>query len=133
MWRKPLKHLLWRFCLLQMSCSGTEVQLSNHFVVTPDINAINRSSDVKTRKKYVAMVEKVKENAGNVKVFSSLHVSGESKHIAASLAVFTVALCSLIGLGQLSGVAAILRFPLPNLDESDEEDSKEHESTEQTK
>ena len=33
------------------------------------------------------------------------------------------------GLGQLSGVAALLRFPLPNLNESDEEDLKEDEST----
>lgn len=31
------------------------------------------------RKKYVALVDNVKYNSGEVKVFSSLHVSGERK------------------------------------------------------
>lgn len=34
-----------------------------------------------TRKKYVALVDSVKDNNGEVKVFSSLHVSGERKSI----------------------------------------------------
>ena len=38
-----------------------------------------RSSDVPTRKRYVALVESVRENGGEVKIFSSLHVSGERK------------------------------------------------------
>lgn len=57
-----------------------------------------RSSDVVTRKKYVKLVESVRENGGNVYLFSSLHVSG-------------------IQLQQVSGVAAILRYPLPDLDQ----------------
>ncbi|XP_067932088.1 protein pelota homolog [Watersipora subatra] len=52
-----------------------------------------RSRDVPTRKKYVALVDSVKENNGDVRIFSSLHVSGEQ-------------------LGQLTGVAAVLRFPV---------------------
>jgi len=55
-----------------------------------------RSQDLATRKRYVNLVEGVRDNNGEVKIFSSLHVSGEQ-------------------LGQLSGVAAILRFPLPDL------------------
>jgi len=57
-----------------------------------------RASDVKTRKKYVQLVESVRENGGQVYVFSSMHMSGQQ-------------------LQQVSGVAAILRYPLPDLDE----------------
>ncbi|XP_066595606.1 protein pelota [Prorops nasuta] len=64
-----------------------------------------RSQNIGLRKEYVALVESVKESGGDVKIFSSLHVSGEQ-------------------LEQLTGVAAILRFPIPELeDESDESDS----------
>jgi protein pelota len=38
-----------------------------------------RSADLKTRKRYVDLVESVKEFGGEVKIFSSLHVSGERK------------------------------------------------------
>jgi protein pelota len=36
-----------------------------------------RSQDIATRRKYVHLVESVRENGGNVRLFSSLHVSGE--------------------------------------------------------
>ncbi|KAK3609806.1 hypothetical protein CHS0354_029844 [Potamilus streckersoni] len=62
-----------------------------------------RSSDFKQRRRYVNLVDKVRESGGDVKIFSSLHVSGEQ-------------------LGQLSGVAAILRFPMPCEDEDSDED-----------
>ena len=62
-----------------------------------------RCQDVALRKEYVELVETVKESGGDVKIFSSLHVSGEQ-------------------LEQITGVAAILRFPMPELeDESDGE------------
>lgn len=38
-----------------------------------------RSADVPTRQRYVALVESVKDGGGTVRVFSSLHVSGERK------------------------------------------------------
>jgi len=57
-----------------------------------------RNSDILTRKKYVQLVESVRENGGKVYTFSSLHVSGTQ-------------------LQQFSGVAAILRYPLPDLDQ----------------
>ena len=60
-----------------------------------------RASDVKTRKQYVQLVESVRANGGHVHVFSSMHVSGQQLH-------------------QVSGVAAILRYPLPDLDELEE-------------
>ena len=60
-----------------------------------------RSSSVSTRKEYVQLVESVRENGGKVYIFSSMHVSGHQ-------------------LQQVSGVAAILRYPLPDLDELEE-------------
>ncbi|KAH9376655.1 hypothetical protein HPB48_005866 [Haemaphysalis longicornis] len=66
-----------------------------------------RCQDVKQRKRYVALVDSVRENGGDVKIFSSLHISGEQ-------------------LDQLTGVAAILRYPMPELEE--EELSSDEES-----
>lgn len=64
-----------------------------------------RCQDVKLRKEYVNIVDTVKESGGDVKIFSSMHISGEQ-------------------LEQLTGIAAILRFPMPELEEdSEEEDS----------
>ena len=57
-----------------------------------------RSQDVKERKRYVALVDSVRENGGDVRMFSSLHVTGEQ-------------------LDQMTGVAAILRFPVPELED----------------
>lgn len=66
------------------------------------ITSFDRSADVPTRRKYIELVERVQAQGGTVQVFSTLHVSGEQ-------------------LNQLSGVAAILHFPLPDIE--DEEDS----------
>lgn len=62
-----------------------------------------RNQDVAQRKRYIKIVDSVKENGGEVRIFSSLHVSGEQ-------------------LGQLSGVAAILRFPIHDEDEDSEDE-----------
>ncbi|KAI3980647.1 hypothetical protein MKX01_025212 [Papaver californicum] len=55
-----------------------------------------RNSDVQIRQKYVELVNSVKNSAGNVHVFSS--ISGEQ-------------------LTQMTGIAAILRFPPPDLED----------------
>ncbi|KAL9257119.1 PELOTA 1-like protein, partial [Drosera capensis] len=57
-----------------------------------------RNADVPTRQKYVNLVTSVKDSGGNAHIFSSMHVSGEQ-------------------LAQLTGIAAILRFPLPDLED----------------
>ncbi|EGF81607.1 hypothetical protein BATDEDRAFT_36854 [Batrachochytrium dendrobatidis JAM81] len=57
-----------------------------------------RSANVTERKKYINLVETVRAAGGNVLIFSSLHTSGEQ-------------------LTQLTGVAAILHFPLPDIEE----------------
>ncbi|KIL00611.1 hypothetical protein PAXRUDRAFT_711924 [Paxillus rubicundulus Ve08.2h10] len=52
-----------------------------------------RASDPKTRKRYVLLVESVQQKGAEVVIFSSMHESGQQ-------------------LNQLTGVAAILTFPL---------------------
>ncbi|XP_028140905.1 protein pelota [Diabrotica virgifera virgifera] len=63
-----------------------------------------RCQDVKLRKEYVNLVDSVRESGGDVKIFSSLHISGEQ-------------------LEQLTGVAAILRFPMPELEEDSDDEN----------
>lgn len=82
---------------------ANEVNAIETLMVTDELF---RSADLPTRQRYVALVEGVKESGGIIRIFSSLHVSGEQ-------------------LGQLSGVAAILRFPLPDLEDSESDDSDE--------
>ncbi len=65
-------------------------------------DALFRSLDILERKKYVQLVEQVKEHGAQVRIFSSSHSSGEQ-------------------LTQLSGVAAILRFPIPEEDFDEDE------------
>lgn len=38
-----------------------------------------RCQDINLRKEYVELVESIKDSGGDVKIFSSLHVSGERK------------------------------------------------------
>ncbi|KAJ2399137.1 Translation factor pelota [Coemansia sp. RSA 2559] len=63
-----------------------------------------RAADIPTRRKYISLVEDSKATNADILVFSSLHVSGEQ-------------------LSQLTGVAAILNFPL--IIESDMEGESE--------
>ena len=63
-----------------------------------------RAQNVSERKKYVELVDRVRDVGCEVKIFSSLHVSGEQ-------------------LDQLSGLCAILRFPMQELEETDDSDS----------
>ncbi|KAJ3277828.1 hypothetical protein HDU76_010158, partial [Blyttiomyces sp. JEL0837] len=66
-----------------------------------------RSADIATRKKYIELVELVRSMGGTVLIFSSLHTSGEQ-------------------LGLLTGVAAILNFACPEIeDEAEQEEEAE--------
>ncbi|KAA8565870.1 hypothetical protein EYC84_009686 [Monilinia fructicola] len=71
-------------------------------------NRLFRSQEIGVRKRWVALVDKVKEHGGEARVLSSDHESGKR----------------LEGLG---GIAAILTYPLPDLDE-DMEDEKEEDT-----
>ncbi|TKR77600.1 hypothetical protein L596_018535 [Steinernema carpocapsae] len=65
-----------------------------------------RSNKVAERQKYVRLVETVKEQSGTVLIFSSMHVSGEQLEL-------------------LSGVAAVLRYPCPQIEDLDLSDGEE--------
>ncbi|KAI1339359.1 hypothetical protein F5Y15DRAFT_86370 [Xylariaceae sp. FL0016] len=64
-------------------------------------NSLFRSLDIATRKRYVALVDKVAEDGGDARILSSDHESGER-------------------LDGLGGIAAILTYPIHDLDEEDE-------------
>ncbi|KAJ3550047.1 hypothetical protein NMY22_g647 [Coprinellus aureogranulatus] len=77
-----------------------------------------RSSDPATRKRYVEMVEEVQSKGGEVIIFSSMHESGQQ-------------------LNQITGIAAILTFPLDievaeaeEREEAEERKRKEEEAAE---
>ncbi|KAF7636052.1 Pelota-like protein [Meloidogyne graminicola] len=73
-------------------------------------DSLFRSRDITQRRKYVQLVESIKEQGSNVLIFSSMHATGEQ-------------------LTQLTGVAAILRFPIADLDDDEfwEEDYEQKE------
>ncbi|KRZ10800.1 Protein pelota -like protein [Trichinella zimbabwensis] len=64
-------------------------------------DALFRSMDFVKRTRYVSLVESVKKQGGEVKIFSSLHLSGEQ-------------------LAYMGGVAAILRYPVEDLEDDDQ-------------
>jgi protein pelota len=77
-------------------------------------DSLFRTKNFSMRRVYVDLVDKVKENGGEVYIFSRSHVSGEK-------------------LNDLSGIAAILRFPL-NMDYLEEtEDVFEKQREEEEK
>eukprot|EP00730_Choanoeca_flexa_P015290 TRINITY_DN6989_c0_g1_i1.p1 TRINITY_DN6989_c0_g1~~TRINITY_DN6989_c0_g1_i1.p1 ORF type:complete len:409 (+),score=83.49 TRINITY_DN6989_c0_g1_i1:47-1273(+) len=90
-----------------------------------------RAKSVAERKRWVGLVEEVKDNAGTVFIFSSLHVSGQQLDKLSGTWVWHRPLRSTIKLSSdtciVVGVAAILRFPLPDLDAKDNDDSSDDE------
>ncbi|XP_022093296.1 protein pelota homolog [Acanthaster planci] len=89
----------------------TEVETANAATAIETLlisDKLFRSQDIAQRQRYVALVESARENGGDVKIFSSLHVSGEQ-------------------LDLLTGVAAILRFPMPDIDELGRDSSSDED------
>ncbi|KAF6812447.1 translation factor pelota [Colletotrichum sojae] len=68
-------------------------------------NSLFRSSDIPTRKKYVGLVDRVKESGGEVRILSSDHESGQR-------------------LDMLGSIAAILSYPIHDLDDDEAEDGE---------
>jgi len=64
-------------------------------------DSLFKNDDVSRRKHFIELVDKVKEGGAEVAQFSSLHDTGEQ-------------------LNQLTGIAVILNYPMPDLDEDDE-------------
>ncbi|CAN6597749.1 protein Dom34p [Trichomonascus vanleenenianus] len=65
-----------------------------------------RSDDVNTRRRYIDMVENVKNLGGEALILSSMHETGEQ-------------------LNQITGIACILKYPMPELDDIEDDDSDE--------
>lgn len=66
-------------------------------------DSLFKSDDVQKRKHYIDLVDKVKQDGGEVSIFSSLHDSGKQ-------------------LDQLTGIAVILNYPVPDLEDDSEDD-----------
>ncbi|CAL0326770.1 unnamed protein product [Lupinus luteus] len=77
--------------------SAQEMKAIETLLISDDLY---RSNEIGRRQKYGNLVKSVKESGGKVLVYSSMHVLAQQ-------------------LQQLTGVAAILRFPLPDLEEMD--------------
>ena len=77
--------------------SAQEMRAIETLLITDDLY---RSDEIGTRKRYAGLVKSVKEAGGKALVYSSMHVMAQQ-------------------LEQLTGVAAILRFPLPDLEDMD--------------
>jgi protein pelota len=69
-----------------------------------------RCNNFEERNKYMDLIDSVRSTNGKVFLFSSLHVSGEQ-------------------LNNYTGIAATLRFPLPDVDEGDGTDSTSTQGT----
>lgn len=67
-------------------------------------NSLFRSQELDTRKRYVSLVDKVKNDGGEARILSSDHESGER-------------------LKMMGDVAAILNYPMPDLDDEEEEEA----------
>jgi protein pelota len=85
---------------------ANEAQAIKTLMVT---DSLFRAADIPTRRRYIALVEAAQDNGATIRIFSALHVSGER-------------------LAALSGIAALLRYPMPEIaDVDDGEDSSDDE------
>lgn len=66
------------------------------------INSLFRSQDVATRRRWVSLVDRVRDEGGEVRILSSDHESGKR-------------------LDGLGGIAAILTFPIEDMDDLEDE------------
>lgn len=87
------------------ACYGSaQVFAANEQLAVADLlltDRMYRARDFTERKRYVQLIDSVRANGGRVFQFSSLHCSGEQ-------------------LNMYTGIAAILRFPLPDLPDAAE-------------
>jgi len=72
-------------------------------------NGLFRSQEIEVRKRWVKLVDEVKEQGGEVRVLSSMHESGRR-------------------LESLGGVAVICTWPIEDLDDGEVEEDDVHEN-----
>lgn len=78
---------------------AAEMGAISHLLIT---DTLMRCDDLTQRKRYLAIVENIEQTGGKAMVFSSFHSSGEE-------------------LDKLTGLACILKYPLPDLDELEDD------------
>ncbi|KAK0385934.1 hypothetical protein NLU13_3754 [Sarocladium strictum] len=71
-------------------------------------NSLFRSEDLAVRKKYVSLVDKVHRDGGEARILSSDHESGQRLHM-------------------MGDIAAILSYPMHDLDDDEEDDAQNGE------
>lgn len=73
----------------------------------------------------------MRDAGGEVKIFSSMHISGQRESIVAPSMPMEYALTfdCLTELAQLSGIAAILRFPMPELEDENDDDGDDDDDS----
>lgn len=90
---------------------------------------LHRASDPEERKRYIALVEDVQKKGGEMLQFSSMHESGQRKLIPSP--VLRIVTDPFQELNQLTGIAAILTFPLDiEVVEMEERETKEQNASE---
>lgn len=69
------------------------------------LDSLFRNDDAKIRKFYIGLSDKVKDQGGEVAIFSTLHDSGSQ-------------------LDKVGGLAVVLNYPIPGLDEEEDEEDE---------
>ena len=92
------------YCLKDVETSAKQQAISSLFISDSTL----RKHRIAERQKIIEIIKSVKENGGTVSTLSSLHVAGER-------------------LNQLSGIAALLRFPIYDLQENESSSDREDE------
>jgi protein pelota len=85
------------------------IQITGAIKVLLITDSLFKNDDIQKRKHYIDIVEKVKNDGGEVSVFSSLHDSGKQ-------------------LDQLTGIAVILNYPVPDLEDDGDDSDDVYES-----
>lgn len=92
------------YCLKDVETSAKQQAISELFIS----DATLRKHRIADRHKIIEIIKSVKENGGNVTTLSSIHMAGER-------------------LNQLSGIAALLRFPVYDLEDNENSSGAEDE------
>ena len=108
---------------------------SDHVALAVDRGAVGtllisdelfRAGDPEVRKRYVSLVEGVREKRGEVLIFSSMHESGQRTYRVIDGMIVLMLVPT--ELNQITGIAAILTFPLDiEVVEAEEKEAKEEE------
>jgi len=84
MWKKLMKYWELKHYLSLIAYLGQCAKFYSIIIAYRNVSLF-RSQNIAERKRYVKLVDSVKESGGDVKIFSSMHVTGERKLILCSI------------------------------------------------